>query len=384
MQFRPILVLLTLCLALASWMWMDDKNVGARKASRQHQDTIKPDADSSDPVQTLTLENCRELIHQNAKELAREDAEDRAAKVKALIQSLGTNRKAGLAAISEYLARNTDVYLGAGFEEKDGRITTAPSLRIALLDALQDWPGAESTAIASAILQHPERALEVAIAARILEMNAPGTHREEIIQAFQKLPSDEEEDPDFAGGTSQFLFSALSHFGAKELLPEAEKRALTNPALSVQFIAALESFPDAVLIQNLNSLLPRINVLAETSFGFSPAETISYTHPELRTSLRDVFATLPESGRLDYLNKLADYVPPSKAGNFFASKPPQTQHANIAVEVQGRLEFLKAIAPHCDSPDLQTALQTTQSKLEKLPQTIPSPELDSSHFDRKH
>lgn len=383
MRLRLILTLVMLGCAVAAWRWIDLNDVQKQNSIPAQQGAVKPQAPASNPAKTFTPEDCRELIRQAVKELAADDTDDKAGKVKALIQSLGTNQNAGLVAIREFLNQNVDVYLTEGFEEKSGRITIAPSLRIALLDALQDWPGSENISIASAILQNPERALEVAIAARILELHAPGAHREEIIRAFQNLPDDEQEDPDFAGGTGQFLYSALFHFAAQELLPEAEKRALTNPTFSVQLITALESFSDAVRLQSMNRLLPGINVLEETPYGFSVAEIISYKHPDLQNTLRDIFAGLSPGGRQNYLQKLADYIPPPNPVDFFARDPSQIPHVNIAVEIQGRLEFLKAIAPECNTPDLQAARMSAQSKLESLPQTVPSPELQPSQIERK-
>ena len=148
---------------------------------------------------------------------------EQAATGKQTLKLLVAKGPAAIPAIRDFLGRNQDVVFDApGSAELAG----APSLRLALLSALQEIGGAEAIATARTTFQATADPAELATLAKFLERAEPGKHRAEFVSAAKETlalaASGKWDGRDVAP-----LFEMLRTFGGPAELAELERYANT-------------------------------------------------------------------------------------------------------------------------------------------------------------
>ena len=108
---------------------------------------------------------------------------DQANEVNQLLQQLREQGAAALPAIREYLQQNQDF----GFDDfAGGNLVNYGTLRLGLMDALQQIGGAEAIQLSVATLQQTADPLEIALLSSYLESQQPGQFRQFELAAAQE------------------------------------------------------------------------------------------------------------------------------------------------------------------------------------------------------
>jgi hypothetical protein len=125
------------------------------------------------------------------------------------LQLLTQQGAAAVPAIREFLEQNQELSFSA---VSGGELLGESSLRVALIDALQQIGGPEATAVMLQTLQTTALPSEIALLARNLEQLAPGQYRQETLNAVNEVLAMADKGQ-LAGWDVGALFQVLQNYG---------------------------------------------------------------------------------------------------------------------------------------------------------------------------
>jgi hypothetical protein len=309
-----------------------------------------------------------DLLHEALASLPGLDASKRQAAVKDLIAKLRAAGPEGLQVVRDFFRAGQDVKLQGGYGMANGRVTQEPSLRVALLNALEDWPGTGALDLTREVLSSTPRMFEAAIAIRQLEAKAPGVYRAEAIRTLEQLASaPPDRDGFYAGNT---LFDALAYFKAPELIPAAEKLVQKNGWAAAQYLQALANFPPDVRASAMERLFSQPDVVKQLASNQWALQNLNYTDPFVSQNVAQMFESgMDKKARERFLEGFSNSNAMYVKSNAFApgamniSSAPQTEPAARIASLQGKMALLDAIAPQCTTPVLQERLADARAEV---------------------
>ena len=323
-----------------------------------------------------------ELFHEALASLGELDAKKRQAAVNQLVNQLRAAGPEGLQAVRDFFRAGQDVKFKDGYAIMNGRMTQMPSLRVAMLDALGEWPGTEATELSREVLRSTPRMFEAAIAIRQLEAKSPGTYRAEAIQTLQQLANEPQgKDGMFDGGNT--LFDAMGYFKAPELIPAAEKLVQKNGWAAFQYVQALEKFSPDVRGPAIERLFAQPEVVKQLTANPWALQGMNYSDRAVSQNVAQIFETgMDRKVRENFLQNFAgshgsfvaasSFDPSAAKGAVVQPMPEATRVAQL----QAKLTFLDQIAPQCNTAVLQERLQDARDDVKKaIAQPSPSPGL---------
>jgi hypothetical protein len=147
-------------------------------------------------------------------------SDEQAVAWKTSLKDLVAHGSAGVLAIREFLAKNTDLEFGTSGSQALGYT----SARAALFDALTQIGGPEAVAAMGETLQVTADPREIAWLAQDLEKLEPGQHQQEVLDAIRQTlemaGANKLQSSDVAP-----LFEALAKYGGPQTLAELQKAA---------------------------------------------------------------------------------------------------------------------------------------------------------------
>jgi hypothetical protein len=285
-----------------------------------------------------------------------------------LIANLRKQGPAGLQVLRDFFKNGQDVKLRNGWGMSNGRVTSAPSLRVALLDALSDWPGA--TDLNLDVLRGAKSPFEASLALRNLEATSPGVYRNEAIRALSAL-ADQSTRGDFAQQGLNHLFDAMRHFDAPELLPAAEKVVASNPWAAFQLIDALKDMAPEVRNPAYGRLFSNPKIAEQLASNPHTLRNLSYADPQVAQYAAQLYANgmsgkqrdrfLADFGSNRAFSFRNDFFAPQGAGR--VATVIDTGNGLENVELKSRMAFLDQIAQHSTTPVLQQRLEEAREDL---------------------
>jgi hypothetical protein len=287
------------------------------------------------------------------------EIEARDAAVEVLTAQLRAAGSAGLEAIKNFLATGRDVRFWDGYGLSGSKLKSAPTLRIALIEALREWPG--STAVSLEILRSKSSVWESALAIRNLEKQNPGTYRHEAIEALKRRIPDPASWNSTPGGEA-ILFEVTSHLRAEELFPELHAMTAAQPIFHAPgYTRMLSDFPDEIRASAIERLLAEPKVAETLLANPSITNQFSFVDERMRTFTANAFAhRWNASQKLNVLQGL-DPTPPSSLNSFFVDpRDPEYARADARREkreASARKVLLREIEPSTDTPELQQELK---------------------------
>jgi hypothetical protein len=203
-----------------------------------------------------------------------------ASELNAVLRQLVEQGEAALPAIREFLEKNVDI----DFDRiTGGELVNYPSLRIGLLDALQQIGGPEAVQLAAQTLQSTADPLELALLAQALEQMAPEQYRQqELVAAREALAL--ASSSQLGGRDVSALFELLQRYGDPSVVPDLEKAvALWNYYATL----ALAGLPDGAGIPALIRLAqdPNISAKGAGDFALRPLAQVALQYPEAADAL---------------------------------------------------------------------------------------------------
>jgi len=136
------------------------------------------------------------------------------------LQRLTAQGAAAVPAIREFLDRNVDL----SFDPATGKLLGQSTLRLAMLEAVQNIGGPESTELFSQVLQSTLDPQEIAWLAQSLEQQAPGQYADMAVQAARDALAAAEAGQ-LADRDVGAVFRVLQQFGGDDALADLEKYA---------------------------------------------------------------------------------------------------------------------------------------------------------------
>ncbi len=309
-----------------------------------------------------------EMMHEMLASLPNLKPELRQAAVNDLIAKLRQMGPAGLQTVRDYLQVGQDVKL-QGYAMVNGKMTMAPSLRVAFLNALGEWPSPDAAELTRDVLRSTTHLTEAAVAIRQLEAKSPGVYRTEAIQALLRAAaSSDPKSPGIDGGTT--IFEALRYFKAPELIAAAEKYT-QNGWAAAQFAQALGELPANFREPAMKRLFANPDVVKQLGTNSYGLQSLNYADRVVTQNVAQMFASsMDRNARENFLvsfrNTSQTYgrigMFELNAGqNSVAFKQPDAGEQKA--RLQSRLAFLDQIAPQCTTAVLQERLQDAREGL---------------------
>jgi hypothetical protein len=131
------------------------------------------------------------------------------------LRALTQQGVAAVPAIREFLEQNQELSFSA---VSGGELLGQSSMRVALIDALQQIGGPEATAVMLQTLQTTALPSEIALLARNLEQLAPGQYRQETLSAVNEVLAMADKGQ-LAGWDVGALFQVLQNYGDASTAP---------------------------------------------------------------------------------------------------------------------------------------------------------------------
>jgi hypothetical protein len=205
---------------------------------------------------------------------------DQAKEVNRWLQQLREQGSAAIPAIREFLQRNEDV----NFDALGGaKLVDYSSLRLALIDSLQQIGGPEATSAAAAALQAATDPLEIALLSLTLEQQSPGQYRQLEIAAAENALS-KALSGNWKGGDVSALFETFQAVGDTNIAP-----ILKQAASKWNYYAtlALAGLPDGAGIPSLIDLArdPSITAMGNGDFALRPLAQVATQYPQAAQAL---------------------------------------------------------------------------------------------------
>ncbi len=292
--------------------------------------------------------------------------EERAARWYLLLAQLRRQEDAGLAVIASFLATGEDLPIGNRIDLPGLKLRGASTLRMAALDQVNGMNGPDIKQIQIdgnlQSLRLGKSAFDVVRLIRNLEHFDPGKHREDAIAAMQRAANSE-------ANASSSIAQVIAHFGATELLPLAEKKAIGEQEDGAfnDLFGALWKVPAEEREQVTSRTLRRPDIMAANMAG--ALDKLDYRIPAAREYAVAWFSSeQPIARKADAIERLGsaagfgprfsfttdDWNPNSAVGT------PGT-----VAQAEARLALLEQIEGLRSEPLLQERILSTRRVLEE-------------------
>ena len=310
-------------------------------------------------VVTIPTKTPAELLEEAFAALPSMEQSARDSEVDALIAKLRAAGPAGLNAVRQFLAGAKDVPFRNGFSFSNGQLAKAPSLRMALIDALRGWSG--STGALLEVLKSNATVFEMTLAIRGLEMQFPGTYRNEAIESLKRRIDDPNAWNSGRLG-EEYFFDVARYFQGEEILPQVHAMVVKEPLFRApEYVRMLDGFSPEARGVALDRLFaePKFTEM----FIANPHMTnqFSYVDDRMRAFTVHAFTQVWQAPqKLKALEYIAG-VPPDHLSDFFI-KPGESvwtrsQSESDLREASARKMLLAELEPAADTPELQEALK---------------------------
>lgn len=213
----------------------------------------------------------------NVNSLSREQAVE----INDSLARLAAGGPAAIPAIRQFLQDNQDF----SFDSiAGGDLVNYGTIRLGLIDALQQIGGLEALELSAAILQTTADPFEIAFLSRYLEQQAPGKFRElELTAARESLAQ--------ASGQVRMsdvsaLFELLQAYGDENVVPNLEKAV---SRWTYYATLALAGLPNGAGIPTLVKLAqdPAVSAMGARDFALRPLAQVALQYPEAARALLD-------------------------------------------------------------------------------------------------
>ena len=207
---------------------------------------------------------------------------DQANEVNQLLQQLREQGAAALPAIREYLQQNQDF----GFDDfAGGNLVNYGTLRLGLMDALQQIGGTEAIQLSVATLQQTADPLEIALLSSYLESQQPGQFRQFELAAAQEALI-QAANGQVPGRDMSPLFELLQAYGSTNIVADLEKAV---SRWNYYATLALAGLPDGAGIPTLIKLAqdPAVSSLGNGDFALRPLTQAALQYPAAAAALVD-------------------------------------------------------------------------------------------------
>ncbi len=204
------------------------------------------------------------------------------------MQQLTSQGSAAVPAIREFLEKNLDL----NFDSASRNLLGQPSLRLSLLEALQNIGGPEALAVSSQMLQTTLDPREIAWLAQSLEQQAPGQYSEMALDAAREALT--------MASTGQLegrdvgpLFNVFQQFGGENAAADLEKFA---SQFRYYATIALANLPDGAGVSSLIQMIQDPDALGKG--GRAPALQML---AQVATERPDALQALLEQSKLSQI-----------------------------------------------------------------------------------
>jgi hypothetical protein len=207
---------------------------------------------------------------------------DQANEVNQLLQQLREQGAAAIPAIREYLQQNQDF----SFDDfAGGNLVDYGTLRLGLIDALQQIGGDGAIQLTVATLQQTADPLEIALLSSYLESQQPGQYRQFELTAAQEALI-QAANGQVPGRDMSPLFELLQAYGDASIVPDLEKAV---SRWNYYATLALAGLPDGAGIPTLIKLAedPAISSLGNGDFALRPLAQAALQYPAAAAALVD-------------------------------------------------------------------------------------------------
>ena len=294
------------------------------------------------------------------------DPQERAARWGLLLAQLRREGDAGFAVMAAFLATGEDLPIGHRIDLPGLRLRGASTLRMAALEQV-NWmsgPAARQAQIEGNLetLRQGKSAYDAVQLIRNLEHFDPGKHRNDAIVAMQRIASSE-------ARASSPLAEVISHFGAAELLPVAEKKALEEQkdGAFADLFGALWKVPAEQRDQVTTRMLSRADIGASNMTG--ALDKLDYRISAAREYAAAWFSSeRPITAKAEAIERLgrADGFGPRIAFPADDWKPdPSVGTPGTAAQAEARLALLKEIEPFSNDALIRQKLAEARASLEQ-------------------
>jgi hypothetical protein len=213
----------------------------------------------------------------NVTSLSREQA----AEINDLLAKLAAGGTAAIPEIRQFFQDNQDF----SFDSiAGGDLVNYGTIRLGLIDALQQIGGLEALDLSAAILQTTADPFEVALLSRYLEQQAPGKFRELELRAARESLT--QASGQVRIGDVSALFELLQAYGDESVVPSLEKAV---SRWSYYATLALAGLPNGVGIPTLVKLAqdPAVSAMGAGDFALRPLAQVALQYPEAARALLD-------------------------------------------------------------------------------------------------
>ena len=193
------------------------------------------------------------------------------------LQQLTQRGSESVPAIREFLEKNLDLSFDGA---RNGNLLGQPSLRLSLLEALQQIGGPEALALTLDTLRSSSEPREIAWLAKTLEQQAPEQYRREAVIAAREALAQAAEGK-LEGRDVGPLFGVLQQFGGADALPDLEK---ARGAWRYYAAIALADMPNGLGVPSLIQMSQDQNS-SNSRLGLQMLAQVATQYPEARTAL---------------------------------------------------------------------------------------------------
>jgi hypothetical protein len=205
---------------------------------------------------------------------------EQAAEINDLLAKLAAGGTAAIPAIRQFLQDGQDF----SFDSiAGGDLVNYGTIRLGLIDALQQIGGPEALELAASTLQTTADPFEIAFLSRYLEQQAPGQFRELELTAARESLALAGQVP-IAGVSA--LFELLQAYGDENVVSSLEKAA---SQWSYYATLALAGLPNGAGIPTLIKLAqdPAVSAMGAGDFALRPLAQVALLYPDAASALLD-------------------------------------------------------------------------------------------------
>jgi hypothetical protein len=292
---------------------------------------------------------------------------ERAARWSLLLQHLRREGDAGTAELIAFLATGEDLSLGPSLELPGIKASGPNTLRAAVFESFS-W--SQDPNVRSVVRNETLRSLQsvdnLGDALRYigtLEYLEPGTHRADAIAALQRIAQKSNPDP----RDLPFLVQAIGRFGAVELLPLAEARAMAQPTQGLgNLFGALWRVPpewrqeitdrilaNSSLVPVMKDAMPKLDYRLPTARGFALAWFQS-NQP-----------TTAKARVIEQLGSARDWTPNSIFQGDTWNPDPAIGTPGTPAQAESRLSLLDEVAAILSDPFIEEKLAKARAALQE-------------------
>ena len=283
--------------------------------------------------------------------------------INSLLAQLVGEGAGAVPAILDFLKQNLDVNFSA---VQGGDQVNYATLRLGLIDALQQIGGADADNALAATLQLTSDPLEIAQVSRDLEQQAPGQYRQMELTAAADVLTQASTGKSVPGDMSS-VFELLQAYGDPSVVSE-----LANSVSQWNYYAtlALAGLPGGAGIPALIKLAqdPTVSSMSTGDFALRPLAQVALQYPDAAQALVSIAGQnqIPESAWASVGAALAgNYI---QYGNqIFGSTSPPADWSTA--QVNQRISLVNQLLSVTTNPAGRTALQNALTSLStRLPQ----------------